>query len=67
MKKKGPSFNSKYALKQIMAPYPYKVQVNMKANIFNSLQFIDYFVVYVGQSDCGKNIIHSFHSFGFSY
>jgi hypothetical protein len=39
-----------------MAPYPDKVQVNMKAKIFNSLKYIDYFVVYVGQSDCGRYI-----------
>ena len=52
-----PFYNIEFNLAQIAAPYPNNVQVKMPAQLFSSLQFIDYFLVYVGQSDCGMFLV----------
>ena len=54
---KGPSLNDENVLELLIAPYTDNIQVKMVKSMFNSIDLIDYFIVYVGEKiDCGKKL-----------
>ena len=56
----GPAYNDANTIQVYTAPYVDNIQVLVERDLFTSYDFIDHYLVYVGQGvDCSKGFVFS--------